>query len=133
MVLNAAFLLDQMGHAVGRPQAGFIPESLRAALQPPLDPLDIFRTEPRPAAGPTRFAESLLTLLANRGRPLTHRLAMGPNLPGHFRLAQPLLEQLGRLHTPPFQGLKISTLSRWKPHASHHSMESEKCQYIIRK
>ena len=57
---------------------------------------------------------------------------MGTHLPGHFRLAQSLLEQVGRVHTPPLQGFKIAAHSRWESHAEHHSTESRECQYIIR-
>lgn len=123
MVLNAAFLLNQVGYPAGGPQTGFVAESFRPALQPALNPLYVFRTEVRPAASTPRLPQSLLALLAHGGCPLTYRLTMGTYPPGHFRLAQSFLEKFCRLHTSPLQSFKISALSRWKSHAQHPSTE----------
>jgi hypothetical protein len=78
--------------------AAFISQSFRSTLQPALDPLYVFGVKSRTAAGPTGLPETLPPLLAQLGRPLTHRLPMGPNLAGHFQLTQSLLEQVGGLH-----------------------------------
>jgi len=55
MVADAAFFIDQVRHPPRRPQAGFVTQSFRPALQPALDLLQIFHTQPRFASGAPRF------------------------------------------------------------------------------
>ena len=120
MVLNPTFLLDQMGHPVGRPQVGFVPQPFRPPLQPALNPLDVFRAQTRAATSTARLAQSPLALFSQLGCPLADRLPMHPYLASHFRLTHPLAQQRGRLYAPLLQSFEISTFSRWESHAPHH-------------
>jgi hypothetical protein len=51
VITHPAFLLDQMGYPVRRPQTGFIPQRLRPAFESLLDLADLLRTQSRFAAG----------------------------------------------------------------------------------
>ena len=51
MITHPAFLLDQMGDPVRRPQTGFIPQCLRPAFEPDLDLAELPRTQSRSASG----------------------------------------------------------------------------------
>src|SRR5260370_792512 len=112
MIANSAFLLDQVRHSPRRPQTGFVPQSFRPALQPALDFLQLFDTQPRFASGPPRFAQTGdpggLQLLS----PAAHRLSMGSDLPRYFGLMDSLLQQPRRPQAPLLQRLKISPYSR---------------------
>src|SRR5438270_13647431 len=86
MVADSAFLFDQVGHAPRGPQTGFVAQSLWPTLQPALDLVPVFRTQPRFASGAPRFPQTgqpgCLELLG----PAADRLPMGPDLPCHFGL-----------------------------------------------
>jgi len=116
MVADAAFFLDQVRHPPRRPQTGFVTQSFRPALQPALDLLQIFRTQPRFASGPPRFPQTgqpgCLQLLG----PAADRLPMGPDLPCHFGLMHSLLQQPRRPQAPLLQRLKVPSYSRRIPH-----------------
>ena len=111
VVANPAFLLDQMGHARRRPQAAPIAQCLRSAFQALLDPPQVFWLQPGRTASMRRLLQPLAPLLPQRLGPLADRLAVRPHPPRHFRMAQPLLQQSGRLQPSPLQSLKIA------PHA----------------
>ena len=49
--------------------------------------------------------------------PLTHRLPMHPQPARHFRLVNPLAQQIGCPQTPLFQLPEIPSHSRWISHA----------------
>src|SRR5271157_5186256 len=46
MVMDSTFDVDQVRHSRRSPQRGLVAQSLRPALQPPLDLLPVFRTQP---------------------------------------------------------------------------------------
>lgn len=84
MITHPAFLLDQMGYPVRRPQTGFIPQRLRPAFESVLDLADLLRTQSRFAPGPASLLQPGTSFGLQLGCPLTHRLPMGthPARPG---------------------------------------------------
>ena len=111
MVLNAACLLDEMGHARRGPQAGLVAQRLRAALQSRDDALAVVLAQARLAPGADGLLQPGAPFLFQFGGPLPHRLPVRAHPPRHFRLAVPLLQQTRRPHPPPLQCLEVSAYS----------------------
>ena len=92
MVAHPTFFFDQVRYSPRRPQPGFVPQRFRPTLQPALDLLQIFGTQPRFASGSTRFPQTGkaggLQLLS----PAAHRLPMGSDLPRYLGLMDSLLQ-----------------------------------------
>jgi hypothetical protein len=97
MVANSTFLLDQVRDTPCRPQTGLVTQSFRTALQPVLDLLKIFGTQPRLASCTSRFPQTGDTGLFQLLSPAAHRLPMGSDLPRHFGLMDSLFQQPRRL------------------------------------
>jgi hypothetical protein len=74
VITHPAFLLDQMGDPVRRPQTGFIPQRLRPAFESVLDLADLLRTQSRFASGAASLLQPRTPIGLQLGRPLTHRL-----------------------------------------------------------
>jgi hypothetical protein len=72
MITHPAFLLDQMGDPVRRPQTGFIPQRLRPAFEPDLDLADLRRTQSRFASGAASLLQPGTPFGLQLGCPLTH-------------------------------------------------------------
>src|ERR1700680_2013965 len=119
VITHPAFMLDQMGDPVRRPQTGFIPQRLRPAFEAVLELADLLRTQSRFAAGAAGLLQPGTPFSLQLGRPLTHRLPMRTHPARHFRLAQPLREQLRRPHAPSLQCGEVSAYPCWKSHSSN--------------
>ena len=97
VITHSAFLLDQMGDPVRRPQTGFMPQRLRPAFEPDLDLADLLSTRARFAPGAASFLQPGAPFGFQLGCPLTHRLPMRTHPPRHLRLAQSLLRLAARI------------------------------------
>jgi hypothetical protein len=86
-------MLNEMGHAPRRPQAGLIAESLWPALQTALNTPQIFRTETRLSSGSPGFLECPQSALLKLSRPPTYRLPVYPNAAGDFGLGDSSAQQ----------------------------------------
>lgn len=117
MVLHPALLLDQLGHPTGGPQPGGVAQGFRTALQPTFDPPQIRRAEAGFPACPSRLLQAGLASFGQLLGPAAHRLAVNPNSPGDFSLAQSLAQELRRLQSPSFQCLKVTSHAAWVSHA----------------
>src|SRR6202030_2372679 len=74
VITHSAFLFDQMGYPVRRPQTGFIPQRLRLAFESLLDLADLLRTQARFASGAASLLQPGTPFGFQLGCPLTHRL-----------------------------------------------------------
>jgi hypothetical protein len=108
VIIHPAFLLDQMGYPVRRPQTGFIPQRLRPAFESLLELADLLRTQARFAPGAASLLQPGTPFGFQLGCPLTHRLPMRTHPARHFRLAQPLREQTRRPHATSLQCGEVS-------------------------
>lgn len=117
MVLNAALLLDQLRHPAGGPQPGGVAQRLRAALQPTLHPPQIRWAEAGFPSCPSRLPQTGLASFSQLLGPAAHRLAVNPDLSSDFGLAQTPAQELSRLQSPSFQGIKITSHAAWVSHA----------------
>src|SRR6202140_2228619 len=71
VITHPAFILDQMGDPVRRPQTGFIPQRLRPAFESMLDLADLLRTQARFASGAARLLQRGTPFSLQLGCPLT--------------------------------------------------------------
>src|SRR6202040_1976760 len=119
VITHPAFLLDQMGDPVRRPQTGFIPQHLRPAFEALLDLVDLLRTQSRFASGAASLLQPGPPFGLQLGGPLTHRLPMRAHPARHFRLTQPLREQTRGPHATSLQCGEVSAYPCWKSHSSN--------------
>jgi hypothetical protein len=99
MVRNPAFALDQVRHPRRCPQAAFVPQSFRPALQTALDTPQVFRAQARFASRPSRSLQSSQSTSLQLLRPAADRLPMHPHPASDFRWVNALAQQFGRLTT----------------------------------
>ena len=130
-VRHVAFALDQIGHAPRRPETGPIPEGLRTALQPSLDPTQIVTRQLRRAPCPWRALQRVPSALGELLRPPIHRLAMDPDAPGDFGFADALFEEPRPLQTAALQLHPIAFDAGWLSHAGEHSRFTRRCHYVM--
>jgi len=57
MVGNSTFLLDQMGHTLGRPQAGLVTQHFRSAFESQFELAEVVRAQARLATGTARLLQ----------------------------------------------------------------------------
>ena len=133
MILDPAFLLDQVRHTPGGPQTGLIPQRLWPALQPVLDAPQVLRAADaalRPAR-PAFFSARLSALLqaaAPTGSPTADALPPAALLrPDEFPAAAAELPSSRRCSNCS----KVSPHSRRVSHAQNIAQEHQKCHYII--
>ena len=117
MVADPALLLDQPCHPAGRPQPGGVAQRLGAALQSSFHPPQIRRAQTGLPSCPSRLLQTGLASFGQLLGPAAHRLAVNPDSPGDFGLAQPPAKKLGRLQAPSFQCFKITSHAAWVSHA----------------
>ena len=117
MVLDPALLLDQLGDPAGGPQPGGVAQCLGATLQPAFHPPQIRRAQTGLTACPSRLLQTGSAAFGQLFGPAAHRLAVNPDSPGDFGLAQPPAKKLGRLQSPSFQCFKITSHAAWVSHA----------------
>ena len=118
VITHPAFLLDQMGDPVRRPQTGFIPQRWRPAFESVLDLADLLRTQSRFASGAASLLQPRTPIGLQLGRPLTHRLPVRAHPARYFRLAQAFREQTPRAHAAPLQCFEVPAYPCWKSHTS---------------
>ena len=122
--LHPAFALDQVRHTPGGPQAAFVSQRFRAALQSPHDAFQLGRAQARLAPGTLeRRSPAMLQLFG----PAAHRLPVHAHSPSHLGLRHSLAQQTCAQQTPPFQFLElfgIPPYSSWVSHAPNIPQES---------
>ena len=92
--LLPAFALDQVRHAPGGPQTGFVSQRFRAALQLPHDAFQLSRAQARLAPGATGTLERLPPAALELFGPAAHRLPVHAHPAGHLGLRHSLAQQL---------------------------------------
>jgi hypothetical protein len=97
MVENSALALDQVCYPRRGPQTTRVPQRFRSTLQPAFDPPQLFWTQLRFAAGPTRPSQGPQSALLQLLRPAAHRLPMRSYSAGDFGRVHALPQQFGRL------------------------------------
>ncbi len=129
--VDAALVLDEVGHAPGGPEARLIPERFGPALEPLANAIEVRGAQPRGAAG----AAGMLQRRASPGRevpcPAIHRLPMDADAPGHLRFPHPALEQGRRPESPSLEGPEIPWQASWKSHAGEDTTVDGSCHYIL--
>src|ERR1700676_3785872 len=125
MVADATFGLDQVRHAPRGPQIGSIPQRLWPALQPVLDAPQIGSLQARLASGASGFLQRPSSAFGKLLGPAAHRLPMHSDPPGHFRLRDSLLQQLGCEEAALFQFFEVSLYSFLVSHALNIAQESQ--------
>ena len=118
MVLDPALLLDQLGDPAGGPQLAGVAQCLRATLQPAFHPPQIRRAQTGLTTCPSRLIQTGSAAFGQLLRPAAHRLAVNPNSPGDFGLAQAPPQELPRLQPPSFQRFEVTSQSRCVSHAA---------------
>ena len=125
--LHPAFALDQVRYAPGGPQAGFVSQRFRAALQSPHDAFQLGRAQAGLAPGATGAVERLPAAVVELFGPAAHRLPVHAHPPSHLGLRHSLAQQMCAQQTPPFQFLElfgISPYSSWISHAPNIPQET---------
>ena len=123
MVADSARTLDQVCHTPGGPQIGLVSQGLWATLQAALDPPQVGCLQARLAPGTSGFLQRPWSTPGKLLGPATHRLPMYPDLPGHFRLRNSLLQQPGGEEAPLFQLFEVSLYTFWVSHARNIAQE----------
>jgi hypothetical protein len=119
VVSHSALVLDEVAHPPRGPQSAGVPESLRTALERPLDLGQLVGRQLRWPTGARRFAQSPHPGLLQLARPTADRLAVHSHPPRHLGLAQPLPQQSRRFQPPPLQPCEVPPHTRWISHALH--------------
>ncbi len=104
--------------------------NLRPLDQSRFNLVEMLGGKPRPAACTAGFAESFLSILLQRRRPATDRLAMNPQLAGDLRLMNPSGEKLLGRKAPFFQRAEIAFNATCISHAPKLSSLGHECHYI---
>src|ERR1019366_6826572 len=132
MIANAKFLLDQVRHAFGSPQAGFIAQPLGTCEKALFKPTLLSRAQPRFAARAPGLAQSALATFPVQRCPTRPALAHPTQPPRHFGLVQSLPQQPQGFEPSPFESIKITSYSSRVSHTRLDARYPEKCRYIMR-
>lgn len=116
---HSTFLLDELFHSHGGPQARDISQRLGPPLESAFDAPQIRRTQTGLAPRAPRLLQPGAARLGQLLGPPTHGLAMDSDSPSHLRLAPLFLEQSHRLQSSPFQRLEI-TLDTFRISHTHN-------------
>jgi len=108
MKLLFGLSLDQVSHTPGCPQGCAIAQHFRAFLESAAQRFQLRGLKPGFAARTPSFEEGLGPLSFPNLMPATDRLAVDPQLPGHFALTEAPVEESGRFESPPFQAIEIA-------------------------
>ena len=118
VVSNAAFDLDQLGDAPGRPQTVVEAQGFGAALEPSLDALQTLGVQPRRATCTLRLTQCTSTTFFELPSPTAYRLSVDTDLASHLGLCQPLSQQLDRLHSSPLERVEVPFHASWVSHTA---------------
>lgn len=107
MKFVSSLLLNQIGHALGGPQTGAIPQRFGAFFQSTGKPIQVHGPQARLAASSARLPERLGSLLAPGLVPAADRLTVNAQSSRYLALTQATVKEFSRPESPSLQLFKI--------------------------